>query len=112
MKRKRFPNDRSLPDDSPEMAKAIATLKARGVSFIRPTRFQLKIGEWNYYPDNGTIVHDHNKGKERKRGLSALLALLGHDTADHPPKIDSSNPRAPSNQLIILADLIRPSDNK
>ena len=113
MTRKRFPNDRCLPDDTPAMAKAIGTLKDHDIAFIRTSRFQLKIDEWNFYPDRGTIVRDDGSAAETDRGLDALLARLGHDDPTNPlPKIESNNPEPPRNNMITLADLIRPSVKK
>jgi hypothetical protein len=113
MTRKRFPNDHSLPDDTPAMAKAIATLKDHDIAFIRTSIHQLKIGEWNFYPNRGTLVRDDGSAAETERGLDALLARLGHDDPTHPlPKIESNNPEPPRNNMIILADLIRPSGSK
>jgi len=88
MKRKRFPSDRSLPDDTLAMAKAIATLKDHGIPFLRTSRFQLKIDEWNFYPDRGTIVRDDGSAAETERGLDALLARLGQSPTVlvFPPK--------------------------
>jgi hypothetical protein len=61
--------------DGREMKFAIKKLAELEVCIIRPSPYQLKIGDINYYPSTGritldpTIVHDG-------RGLDALLDLL------------------------------------
>jgi hypothetical protein len=111
MKRKRFPNDRSLPDDTPAMAKAIATLKDHDIPFIRTSRFQLKIDEWNFYPDRGTIVRDDGSAAETDRGLDALLARIGCEggrLASDPKSGKKSRYRKPTPEVIDFAALCRP----
>jgi hypothetical protein len=61
--------------DGREMKFAIKTLVELDVCITRPSPYQLKIGDINYYPSTGritldpAIVHDG-------RGLDALLDLL------------------------------------
>jgi hypothetical protein len=61
--------------DSLEMRAAVDQLQSQGVRFIRPTPFQLKIGDINFYPDTGTILLDGGKALE-ERGLPALLQII------------------------------------
>ncbi len=63
------------PDDSPEMRDAISELQLRGIRLIRPTVFQLKIGDINFYPGTGTIQFDGGKALEAS-GLPALLRII------------------------------------
>jgi hypothetical protein len=46
------------PGDSDETRRQIAELLARGFRVSRPTHFQLKIADFNYYPAKGTITID------------------------------------------------------
>lgn len=73
MSKQTFPTHRALDGDTAEMAQAIRLLNEAAISFSRPTRFQLKIGSANYYPDRGTIYLDGEAKPERERGIKALL---------------------------------------
>ncbi|MFG1315934.1 hypothetical protein [Xanthobacter autotrophicus] len=75
MSRSMFPTHAPLPDDPPKMVQAIERLNALGIGFERKTLYQLKIGEWNFYPGRGTIVHDGGLPAQ-DRGLLALLERL------------------------------------
>lgn len=72
------------PGDSLEMSAAITYLKDKGVRFIRPTDFQLKIGHVNFYPNTGTIQLDGCKAAE-ERGLTALQKILDHMREKNEP---------------------------
>lgn len=66
------------------MIDAKAWLEDRDIGFECPTAFQLKIGEINYYPGQGTIYLDGEECALQDRGLSALEKVLherGHVTA-------------------------------
>ena len=84
MRQTKLPSDRGLPGDSEAMRSALATLREMGIPFVRRTRYQLKINEWNFYPDRGTIVCDGAEGAEDERGLGHLLARLGRRVAASP----------------------------
>jgi hypothetical protein len=62
--------------DSMEMRAAVDQLQSQGVGFIRPTPFQLKIGDINFYPDKGTIYLDDRGKALKERGLPVLLEIL------------------------------------
>ena len=62
-------------NDRREMREAIAQLQAREVHFIRPTQYQLKIDDINFYPETGRIQIDGSKAL-KERGLSALLQIV------------------------------------
>jgi len=62
-----------MDSDTEAMARAIGQLNAARIRFCRPTRFQLKIGNVNYYPDRGTIYIDGEAEPERERGINSLL---------------------------------------
>lgn len=64
------------PGDSPKMNEAINWLEKHGYSVSRPTKWQLKIGPFNFYPDKGTIHQDRNHQPHPDRGLAALQRLL------------------------------------
>lgn len=66
--------------DSDKMRQAIDWLETQGYSFSRPTEWQLKIGEINFYPDKGTIIRDRGRLPHPDRGLAALQKLLPRPT--------------------------------
>ena len=85
--------------DSPEMRAAIDQLESQGVRFIRPTQFQLKIGDINFYPDTGTIQLDGCEASE-ERGLPALPQIL-------------ARPREPIQPTVLtLGDLLGPRSKR
>lgn len=47
-----------MPGDSPAFTQAIAALRARDITPHRPSRQQLKVGCYNYYPDRQTLLKD------------------------------------------------------
>jgi hypothetical protein len=63
------------PCDSDETRKQIAELLARGFRVSRLTDYQLKIGDFNYYPTKGTITIDPSR-RHPKKGFNALIELL------------------------------------
>jgi hypothetical protein len=66
-----------MEGDTKEMARAISELNGAGIEFCRPSRYQLKIGNLNYYPDRKTIYVDGADQAENDRGIEALIARLG-----------------------------------
>lgn len=57
--------------DGPAITIAIDWCIAQGLGPVRPTKYQLKIGTLNYYPDSGTIQHDGEKAL-KVRGFEAF----------------------------------------
>jgi len=61
--------------DTPEMRGAISELEEKGVKLVRTSRFQLKVGPFNFWPDSGTITRDGHPPLA-KRGLEAFLEMI------------------------------------
>ena len=61
----------SMPGDSPAVRQAIAALQARGITPHRPSRQQIKVGSYNYYPDRQTLLKDG--GSSEKTTLANFL---------------------------------------
>ena len=64
------------PNDSQPMIDAIYTLNKLGVTFKRPTLYQLKIADLSYYPGRGTIFRDGSPEAMPERGLQALVLVI------------------------------------
>ncbi len=65
-----------LPTDSAETRDVIGWLQDHRVSFVRHSRYHLKIGELNYYLGKGTIFFDSEDEARSERGFAALQQLL------------------------------------
>ncbi|MBL8577693.1 MAG: hypothetical protein JNK47_10735 [Mesorhizobium sp.] len=61
--------------DTADMVSAIKALQQRGVAVWRPSIYQLKVGDLNYWPDTGRITRDAAP-KIARQGLDALLKML------------------------------------
>ncbi|MEQ1941477.1 hypothetical protein ABMA32_03545 [Mesorhizobium sp. VNQ89] len=61
--------------DTADMASAIKALQQRGVAVWRPSIYQLKIGDLNFWPATGRITRDAAP-KITRQGLDALLKML------------------------------------
>jgi hypothetical protein len=64
------------PNDPQPMKDAIDTLNEMGVTFQRPTVYQLKIGDLSFYPGRGTIFRDGSPGAMAEKGLDALVLII------------------------------------
>jgi len=64
------------PNDPQPMIDAIYTLHELGVTFKRPTLYQLKIADLSYYPGRGTIFRDGSPEVMPQKGLQALLVVI------------------------------------
>jgi hypothetical protein len=64
------------PNDPQPMKDAIDTLNELGVTFNRPTQYQLKIGDLSYYPGRGTIFRDGGPKAMPEKGLEALVLVI------------------------------------
>lgn len=73
MTKKSFPTDRPMEGDSDAMVTAIAKLNEARIKFLRPSRYQLKIGDVNYYPGRGTIFVDGADSPEEGGGISEFI---------------------------------------
>lgn len=65
-----------LPSDDSKMRRAIEALNEAGIRFTRPTKYQLKVDDLNFYPTKGTIFRDGDDAALNERGLEAFMALL------------------------------------
>lgn len=72
--KKHIPLDQ--PDDHPVMRETVAWCRANKIYLRRPTRFQLKVGSINFWPEKGTIYVDE-LGTLSQKGLPIFKALLG-----------------------------------
>ena len=59
----------SHPNEPQPMKDAIDTLNELGVTFKRPTLYQLKIADLSYYPGRGTIFRDGGPEATPETGL-------------------------------------------
>ena len=66
-------------NNSAKMNHTIEQLTAQGIHFDQPTRFQIKVGHFNFYPDRGTIYVDGESKGRRERGFETFLELLKND---------------------------------
>jgi hypothetical protein len=64
------------PNDPQPMKDAIDTLNEMGVTFQRPTLYQLKIADLSYYPGRGTIFKDGSPAAMPDKGLQALVLVI------------------------------------
>jgi hypothetical protein len=71
------------PNDPQPMKDAIDTLNEMGVTFQRPTLYQLKIGELSFYPGRGTIFRDGSPAAMTEKGLDALVVIISMRQALH-----------------------------
>lgn len=55
---------------------AIKALQARNIRFLRPTKYQLKVGDLSYYPGKGTIFRDGDVEALKERGIESFLELV------------------------------------
>lgn len=80
------------------MAEAVSWLMERNIAVHRPTVYQLKVFEFNFYPDKGTI---HIDGRQAlpERGLAGLERLLTR-------KLRAPPARARNNASGELTDVI------
>lgn len=65
----------SMPGDSLEMTEAVAVIRKRTKRVTRKTKYQLKIGVINYYPERGT-VHLDNGPTLLKGGIDILTKII------------------------------------
>ena len=71
-----FPTSGPLPSDSEAMKRALKILNDSGIWFCRPTRYQIKSGNHNFYPDKGTIYTDGQFERSGERGAEAFVRLV------------------------------------
>ncbi len=66
----------TYPEDSEDTREAVAWLRDQRVSFVRCSRYHIRIGDLNFYPDKGTIYRSNDLGALPDTGLAALQRLL------------------------------------
>jgi hypothetical protein len=54
-----------------------------GVTFQRPTVYQLKIDDLSFYPGRGTIFRDGSPAATTEKGLDALVVIISMRQAQH-----------------------------
>jgi len=90
------------PNDPEPMKDAIDTLSEIGVTFQRPTVYQLKVGDLSFYPGRGTIFRDGSPGAMAEKGLDALVLIIKgtkqklHSTRRSPMAQGRPGPTTPS----------------
>src|ERR1700737_3134173 len=77
------------PNDSQPMKDAIDTLNEMGVTFKRPTQYQLKIGDISYYPGRGTIFRDGSPEAMPEKGLDAFVAAIKEMRQNLHPRLSA-----------------------
>lgn len=65
----------SLPSDPPELRDKLEYWQSLGLAVFRPTKYQIKIATYNFYPRHGTITID-GEDPYADTGLVAFEALL------------------------------------
>ncbi len=75
MKYQSHPGPASNEDDTQAMRDALVWLRNKKVAFRRPSKYQLKVGLLNFYPDRGTIQVDGCRRKE-KGGFEVFKQLV------------------------------------
>jgi hypothetical protein len=74
-----------LPGDSDAVRQAIAALQARRIRPHRPSRPQIKVGDYSYYPDRQTLLKDG--GTSKRATLATFLeAVSGAEASSDEPR--------------------------
>ena len=55
---------------------AAAALKAAGIRYKILTKYQIKVGEYSFYPSRGTIFRDGDPTRHKQQGINAFIQLL------------------------------------
>lgn len=76
MKRPATSNPKAQLNDTDKMHAAIEALDADGVRFSRLTQYQLKVGDFSFYPGTGSIFRDGDGNAWEQRGLNAFISHL------------------------------------
>src|ERR1051325_3671447 len=66
---------------SAAMYDAMTRLRTAGITFARCSEHQLKVGEWNFYPNTGSLYAD-DQPPLKERGIETLLQVLSRRHAD------------------------------
>lgn len=76
MSKKHKPRPETYPEDSEATRETLAWLRTQRLPFIRCSRYHIRIGDLNFYPDKGTIYRSDDLGALPETGLTALQRLL------------------------------------
>ncbi len=108
MKKTATSNPAVGPNDTDKMRDAIEALNAEGVRFSRPTQYQLKIGDLNFYPGTGRIFRDGEDKAWDQQGLTVLISYLRERRKSVAKIIDfaSSDSTIPA-PGVDLSDIVR-----
>jgi hypothetical protein len=58
------------------MRQAITRLKSEKITYKQMTKYQLKVGLFNFYPGKGTIYVDGAQERHPHKGLNELISLV------------------------------------
>lgn len=76
MPKKHKPRPETYPEDSEATRETLAWLRNQRLAFVRCSRYHIRIGDLNFYPDKGTIYRSDDLGALPEIGLTALQHLL------------------------------------
>jgi len=96
------------PNDPQPMKDAIDTLNELGITFKRPTQYQLKIADLSYYPGRGTIFRDGSPKAMPEKGLEAVVLVInGMKQRPHPRPSAYPKPAGTDDFVPILGRSLR-----
>jgi hypothetical protein len=78
------------PDDTPALRKLIKELTDLKYFVRRPSKYQIKHKEINFWPSTGTIAID-GVGRHPEKGRQAFLAFLKQTYPKHPGDLDAGD---------------------
>jgi hypothetical protein len=99
----------TLDRNSLEMRIALERLAAERIRHAQTSKFQIKVGPYNFYPGKGTIYLDGELEARSERGLEEFLGLLAKVRARNPRLVESTragNGRIARPQSVNLSDAI------
>ncbi|MEY9392086.1 hypothetical protein ABIF65_011656 [Bradyrhizobium japonicum] len=91
--------------NSPEMNFALERLAAERIRHEQTSKFQIKVGPYNFYPDKGTIYMDRDQKARLERGLEEFLALITKLRARNPRAFEYASARKSSPDAVRGFDL-------
>ncbi|MFK5598294.1 hypothetical protein ACFZ8E_15060 [Methylobacterium sp. HMF5984] len=92
MSKKHKPRPETYPEDSEATRETLAWLCKQRLAFVRCSRYHIRIGDLNFYPDKGTIYRSDDLGALPETGLTALQHILtrtgkvGTTAGSSPPR--------------------------
>lgn len=74
------------------MEEATTTLARQKIRFVKKTAYQIKVGQFNFYPNKGTIYIDGQKEAQARKGLEEFIKLLRRARlAPEKPVVQNAN---------------------